>query len=169
MTYYDWLVYGVAPDYQQRETYIELLYALYSTEFFWVVQRDRNRAKDGLELRARFEKETGLGVDISGPCTCLELFIALAVRCENDLMYDPDYGDRTTVWFWMILDNLGLLEYDTDRFDREEIDEILYRFMNREYGYHGEFCAFPSQTAAPNLKKMELAYQMNHYMKENYY
>lgn len=169
MTYLDWLVFGVAPDGDQRECYSKLLFALYSTEFFWVVPRDRNRAEDGLELRSQYESATGESADICGPCNCLELFISLAVRCENELMYNPDYGDRTTVWFWMFLDNLGLLDYDSERFNDEEVDEILYRFMNREYGFRGEFCAFPSRFSAQELRKMELAYQMNFYMKENFY
>lgn len=169
MTYFDWLVYTIAPDYNQREDYMELLLALYSTEFFWVVKRDKNRAEDGLDLRDIFERKTRLYCDTDGPCNCLELFIALAIRCENELMYDPDFGDRTDRWFWMFLDNLGLLEYDSEGFNFDEVSEILDKFMSREYGFNLEFCAFPSSISVSEMKKMELAYQMNFFIKENFY
>ena len=104
MTYFDWLVYQISPDYHMRERYSELLFALYSTEFFWALPRDINRAKDGLDLRKQYEREVGSEIDIFGPCTCLEMMIALAIRCENELMYDPDFGDRTDQWFWMMID-----------------------------------------------------------------
>ena len=165
MNYFDWLVYRISPDYPMRETYSELLFALYSTEFFWVIPRDVNRAKDGLELRKKFERETGGGADILGPCRCLEMMIALAIRCENELMYDPDLGDRTDQWFWMMIENLGLTRFDDEYFDEDEVDYILDRFMNREYGKHGEFCMFPGAESVQNLKKMELAYQINFYVK----
>lgn len=169
MTYFDWLVYIIAPDHTQRDDYIELLFALYSTEFFWVIPRDRNRAEDGLELRTKYEKETGEYVDIYGPCNCLELFVALAIRCENELMYNYNLGDRTSKWFWIFLDNLGLLEYDSEAFDFDKVDDILYHFMNRDYGPHGEFCAFPCKKSVSVLKKTELSYQINYFIKENYF
>ena len=165
MTYFDWLVYQISPDYHMRERYSELLFALYSTEFFWALPRDINRAKDGLDLRRQYEQETGEGADVFGPCTCLEMMIALAIRCENELMYDPDFGDRTDQWFWIMIDNLGLDQFENDEFDKDEVDYILNRFMNREYGIHGEFCMFPGTESVKNLKKMELAYQINYYVK----
>ena len=169
MTYFDWLVYQIAPDFAKRDRYIDLFFALYSAEFFWVIPRDKNRASDGLDLRDRYERETGLYADLYGPCNCLELFVALAIRCENELMYDPDFGDRTEQWFWMILENLGLDREDNLHFDFDETDDILYRFMNREYGIGGKYCAFPCKKSLSVLKKMELAYQMNYFLKEKFY
>ena len=175
MTYFDWLVYTIAPDYFQRDEYSELLFFLYYTEFYWVVRRDKNRAEDGLELREKFENETGQYCDLCGPCSLLEVLIALAIRCENDLMYmyDPDSGDQTSRWFWMFLDNLGLLEYDNGRFDPDEISDILFHFMDREYGPEGEYCAFSDDLDKDifdqNFEKIELWYQMNYYIKEKFY
>ena len=73
MTYFDWLVYLIAPGSDQRNHYIKLLLALYSTEFYWVINRDKNRAVDGLDLRDQYEHETGLYCDLCGPCTVLEI------------------------------------------------------------------------------------------------
>ena len=171
MTYYDWLVYLIAPDYHQREQYSELLFALYSIEFYWVVPRDRNRAKDGLELRDQFEHETGLYCDCYGSCNCLEMLIALAIRCENELMYmyNPKLGDQTDRWFWMMIDNLELMDYVNECFDYEEVDDILTRFMSRNYGPGLKYCPFPVSVFVSDFEKMELAYQMNYYIREKFY
>ena len=175
MTYFDWLVYTIAPDHFQRDDYSELLFFLYYTEFYWVVKRDKNRAEDGLNLRTRFEEETGLYCDLYGPCNLLEMLVALAIRCENDLMYmyDPELGDQTSRWFWMFLENLGLLEYDDANFEPDEISDILFHFMDRDYGDRGEFCAFSDDSDSENFdfgfEKTELWYQMNYYMKEKFY
>ncbi len=172
MSYFDWLVFGIAPDYRQRDHYAKLLLALYSTEFYWVITRDRNRAEDGLDLRNQYERETGLYCDAYGPCTVLEMLIALAIRCENELMYryNPDEGDQTEKWFWMMVDNLGLCEFDDyHHWEVEEIDDILARFMDRNYGQRFEFCPFPVKNVPIGFEKMELIYQMNYYVKEKFY
>ena len=171
MTYFDWLVFIIAPDYRQRDLYTKLFFALYSIEFFWVIPRDKNRAIDGLDLREQFERETGLYCDECGPCNCLEMFIALAIRCENELMYtyDPESGDQTDRWFWMMIENLGLDFYTDSNFDYDEVDDILYRFMSRNYGKNLEFCPFPVSVFVSDFEKMELVYQMNYYIKEKYY
>lgn len=171
MNYYDWLVFHVAPDYHLREQYSKLLFALYSTDFYWIIPRDKNRALDGLDLRDHFEEETGMSCDKSGPCSCFEMIFALAIRCENELMYmyDPDAGDQTERWFWMIIENLALDYYDDPYFDEDEVREILDRFMNRDYGSNLEFCAFPVSNDIPNYEKIELAYQLNYFIKEKFY
>lgn len=173
MNYFDWLVFTIAPDYHQRENYTELFFALYSTEFFWTVSRDKNRAEDGLDLRVQFERETGEYAEMCGPCNCLEMFVALAIRCEMELMYDPDAGDRTDEWFWMMMANLGLDEFESNRFDFYEVDDILWNFMNRNYGPNGEFCAFFDQKSCTSFdsefENIELAYQLNYFIKEKFY
>lgn len=172
MTYYDWLVRIVSAGRFHRDNYTKLLFALYSTEFYWTVKRDINRAKDGLDLREQYEIETGLYCDEAGSCTVLEMLIALAIRCENEIMYayNSDLEDQTSRWFWMMVDNIGLGIYDDFcDFDSYEIDDILTRFMDRKYGSRFEFCPFPVENFVPGFEKMELVYQMNYYMKENFY
>ena len=135
------------------------------------MKRDQNRALDGLDLRGVFTRETGQYPDIFGQCTCLELFVSMAIRCENELMYnyDPDEGDQTDRWFWMMINNLGLDYYDDSHFSERKVDDILENFMNRDYGHDLEFCPFPVTVFVPDFDKMELAYQMNYYIRENFY
>ena len=40
------------------------------------------------------------------------MMIALAIRCEEHIMDDPDAGDRTGQWFWSMLVSLGLGSMD---------------------------------------------------------
>ena len=174
MSYFDWLVLIIAPDYRLRSNHMELLFALYSEEFYWVVPRDRNRAEDGLELRDKYRLEMNRSHDDiydvpDGPCTCLEMFVALAIRCEKELMYNPDEGDRTWRWFWMMMENLELDLCTDDAFDYEEFDDILWHFMNRKYGPNGEYCAFPCVNFMSEMSKTELTYQLNYYIRENFF
>ena len=173
MSYFDWLVYLIAPDYRLRDDHMELLFALYSIEFFWVLPRDRNRAEDGLELRDKFKRETEAYGDYfeaeNGPCNCLEMFVALAIRCEKELMYNPDEGDQTWRWFWMMMENLGLDIYTDDDFDFDDVDHILWRFMSRKYGPNLEYCAFPCSISMSKMSKTELTYQLNYYVREKFY
>lgn len=171
MNYFDWLVLIIAPDYRQRAHHIKLLLALYSKEFHWVVKRDQNRALDGLDLRGMYERETGEGAGIFGPCTCLELFVSMAIRCGNELMYDygPEEGDQTDRWFWMMINNLSLDYYDDAHFDPGRVNDILEHFMNRKYGRRLEYSPFPVSDYVADFDKMELAYQMNYYIRENFY
>ena len=171
MNYFDWLLLIVAPNYDQRANHIKLLIALYSTEFHWVVKRDQNRARDGMDLRSDYRQDTGLYPELYGPCTCLEMFVAMAIRCENELMYkyDPDAGDQTDHWFWMMINNLGLDYYDDSHFNERAVNNILERFMSRKYGPDLAFCPFPVENFVPDFEQMELAYQMNFYIRENFY
>ena len=116
---------------------------LYSREFYWSVDHDENRAEDGLNLRERFADEFGYDYDfLDGPgsseCTILEMMVALASRCENEIMYNPDEGDRTWVWFWGMIENLGLTGMDDAHFNPWYVNRILDIFLNREYEKDGK-------------------------------
>lgn len=104
--YFAWLSDKVCKDrFSKDVSYSELLRALHKTEFRWKMRNDANRASDGLMLRRRFATFMGFEEDyflpyITGPCTVLEMMIALAIRCEVSIMDNPKVGDRTAQWFW---------------------------------------------------------------------
>ena len=56
MSYFDWLCMVAVPDGYRRLEYSMLLNTLMETEFYWLVPRDENRARDGLE---RFGDDVG--------------------------------------------------------------------------------------------------------------
>lgn len=165
MRYFDWLAMILFPDGQKRENYRELLFALYETEFYWVVHRDKNRAEDGLKMREIYAYETGESADIFSGCTLLEMFLALAMRCENEIMYDYDQNCGTDFWAILFISGLNLMEMTNDRFDRDEFDYIVNRFMGRKYGPSGQFCPFFCPIKGIDFKRLELAYQLNYYLK----
>ena len=104
---------------------------MFDRSFRWFIKNDVNRASDGVYLRQLYFDEMGVDSGKDGPCSILEMFVALAIRCENELMYDPDEGDRTSEWFWIMMDNMGLSSLSDNNFSYEETDEILDDFKKK--------------------------------------
>lgn len=109
--YFEWMYRLVVDDRYSNKSYRRLFYKLHDTEFAYTIPMDGNRAEDGIELRYRFGREQGYRdaviancLDIR-PCSILEMMIALAIRCEEHIMEDPDIGNRTVQWFWSIEDD----------------------------------------------------------------
>ena len=168
--YFCWLVGLIGDDYISMH-YQKLLWKLYQTEYTWELDYDKNRASDGLYLRQMYVDQGGFWMD-SGlreeGCSVLEMMIALSKRVENDIMYDPDYGDRSRVWFWTMLQNLGLDSYDDYNWFESEVDRILDVFLHRRYAKNGVGGAFPIRNQTRDLRKTDLWWQMNAYLEENY-
>ena len=172
-TYYRWLIHILQDDYLVNN-YQRLLWKLYTTDFFWELAYDENRAADGVYLRTIFEEETGIKfgvkkIDINAPCSMLEMMIALARKTEHDIMFNPDYGDRTGKWFWVMIENLGLDAYDDHWFFEENVDLILHVFMHHLYapdGVNGGM--FPNICVERDVRKTDLWWQINAYLEKNY-
>ena len=146
--------------------YHELMYYLYSREFYWSkdIPMDRNRALDGIALR---EKYGYPGDVMDEPCSVLEMLIALACRIENQLMHNFDEGDRTAQWFWIMITNLGLNRLDDDNFDLDVADFFVDRFLNREYNSNGEGGGlFVVENPRQDMRDVEIWYQVNWYLTE---
>ena len=168
--YYNWLI-GLIGDGCIETCYQKLLWKLYTTDFYYELDFDRNRAEDGLQLRKRYY--TGLGHPISyeslQTCSLLEMFIALSQRAENNLIYDPTAGDNTSHWFWSIMSNLGLNKYDDCYYFEGSINNILYNFMHHHYAEDGRNGgAFPCPGINRDLRNMDLWWQLGAYFMRNY-
>lgn len=173
--YFEWMYRLVCDDeYSRGLSYRKLLRYLHQEEFYYTLPMDGNRAEDGTDLRYRFGYEHSCeGPEIASrldnrPCSILEMMVALAIRCEEQIMDDPDAGNRTGQWFWNMIVNLGLGPMDDKRFDPALVDNILKRFMNREYGPHGEGGLFAVRHCKKDMRFVEIWYQMNHYLTENF-
>lgn len=156
------------PDDDTRESYQKLLLALYQEEFKYFIDNDENRADDGERLRTIYEDETGLWCNNYRACSVLEMLGALAVRCENEIMYDPDEGNRTGVWFWEMITNLGLDRMDDWHFDEDKFRSIMHKLNDRTYckdGYGGPFYIAGFDL---DMRKIELWYQLNYYIRSKY-
>ena len=143
--YFDWMVSLVTGErYAKSISYSKLLAYLHSVEFNpIIIKRDTNRAGDGIYLRYRFAVDKGYDEKLSihkyitGPCSVLEMMVALAQRCEESIMTDPAIGDRTGQWFWGMVVSLGLGSMENRFFDKKYVEGVVDRFLNRDYEPNG--------------------------------
>lgn len=166
--YFEWLWnFTKCRGHSQNRKIITLLHNI---EFRYSIPMDANREEDGIDLRYRFMTEVGIPKNyqevygyLDGPCSVLEMMIALAIRCEESIMDDPDIGDRTSEWFWLMMKNLGL-DYMSDRkFDRDIAEEKISIFLDRKYKRNGEGGLFVIN-GRRDLRKVEIWYQMCWYL-----
>lgn len=162
--YFEWLYNSVCDKkYLRGKTYRKLFMFLHNTEFRYTIPMDENRAIDGLDLRCRFAQNGDYSFitdSLDGPCSVLEMMIALAIRCEERIMDDPDIGDRTCTWFWGMIDSLGLSLMSDSRFDKRFVDERVSIFLDREYEPDGNGGLFTVKNCGYDLRYVEIWYQM---------
>ena len=168
--YFKWLSRIVCGRrYSKGVSYQKLLKHLYNTEFRYLLPRDEDRAKDGVDLRYRFAEEQGYNDDwvmdiLHEPCSVLELMVSLAIDCEEGIMDDSEVGDRTGQWFWGMVVNLGLGSMIDSRYDADVADDILDRFMDRQYAPDGRGGLFTIRGCKHDLRDVEIWYQTCWYL-----
>ena len=84
-------------------------------------------------------------------------------------MQDPDEGDRTSLWFWTMFENLGLEKYPDEKFDITAVMNIIERFLNREYAKNGRGSIFYTIRDDRDFRSADLWYQMAWYLDEHFY
>lgn len=130
-------------------SYFYLAQMLYFKEFTPFVPHDDNREADGKALRFWFANSHSCYNNyecLNGPCTVLEMMVALAQRIDRDLMIGPCFDDRSAVWFWEMLSNLGISRYDDTHFSDKisiKIGHILDNLVDRKYWKNGVGSLFP--------------------------
>ena len=152
-----------------------LLWKLHHTEFRYSAMMDRNRDMDGREWRNRYGGELPPAF-LKRPASVLEVLLGLADR----MAFELDDEDVLAPYFWEMLDNLGINFTDyqfaeglaTDR----QVDKAIHRWMSRQYDDYGRGGIFPLQFVPEfdgsnefqNQNRLELWYQMQLYLAENY-
>lgn len=170
--YFEWLCNTVAIETNTgRFAYTKLLSQLYDIEFTYTIERDRNRAEDGINLRYRFAIMNGYEdmyktvlCILDGPCSVLEMMIALAIRCEENIMDDPDIGDRTKQWFWEMVTSLGLGPMTDDEYDWLTVKSAIERFLYREYFPDGRGGLFTIRGCDRDMRTIEIWSQLCRYL-----
>lgn len=166
--YFNWLSDLVCGRrFSSRDSFRRLLIFLHNTDFTYSIPRDENRAVDGIDLRWQFASERGFSsvpACLSGPCSVLEMMIALVIRCEETIMDDPELGNRTGQWFWNMVVNLGLGSMSDDRFDEIIVRRVVHRFLDREYEPDGRGGLFWIRDCERDLRTMEIWHQMCWYL-----
>lgn len=166
--YFKWLVDSVCENrYSRHVSFEKLLLHLHDVEFVYSIPRDQNRALDGIDLRYRFALEADqddIDLYLDGPCSVLEMMVALAIRCEENLMDDPNVGNRTGQWFWGMVVNLGLGAMTNTRYDEQYVDHVIDKFLNREYEPDGEGGLFTVRGCDIDLRTAEIWRQLCRYI-----
>jgi len=168
--YYEWLCSKIIDDTYYVQ-YSKLMSHLYDSIFTPVMDMDINRAEDGKSLRHRFGLDNDISeniiidcLDNKEYCNMLEMMVALSIRCEEGIMSDEWYGDRTGTWFWNMIVSLGLGTMNDSRFDERYTNIVLRRFMNRQYEKNGEGGLFTINGLKQDLRSVEIWYQMCWYL-----
>lgn len=166
--YFYWLVEIINPG-NLRGRYDKVLRYLHSVRFTWTIPTDESREIDGRSLRERFIIEEGLDPIMSDimsfdGCTVLEMMVALALRCENEIMESPEYPDRTDVWFWTMMDNMDISMPD-GKFDEFWASRQVHIMLNREYEYDGSNGGlFVVPNPRGDLTRTDIWYQLMWYL-----
>lgn len=181
-SYFQWLCDIVRCD-QDDKSYYNLLGMMYETPFEVRIDNDINRAVDGNEFKGAYildiyDYKTKINkVFPTGPerkCSILEMIMGISKRMAFELAEDESEDCDFYKYFWEIIENLGLKQYDDNQFGdslarcKIEIREILNKLNERKYKKSGEGGMFPLLFAEKNQKKVEIWYQMQAYINEKY-
>lgn len=166
--YLTWLYSHIGDPELKRSSrsYWMLARQMYTTEFFWYVPNDDNRAEDGKFLREEFIETLGLEdidpdwMDLG--CSMLEMLIGLSRR----LSFIGEGEPRG--WFWHLVDNLGLRYDDRTRrnYPAGHVDDVLNHVMWRTYKANGAGGLFPLKHPERDQRDVELWYQLSAYLLE---
>ena len=171
--YFEWLCGLVCTGYRREgRSYRKLLRCLNEINFEYSIPMDANRDADGIDMRYRFGDEKCVRSYIVArylddhPCSVLEMMVALANRCEETIMDNPDYGDRRGQWFWGMIDNLGLSGMYDSKFDELYVDEKIRTFLDRKYTRNGSGGLFYVHRPIFDMRTVEIWTQLNWYLDE---
>lgn len=149
----------------EMQTYFKLFDCMLNIDFCSGHPNDVRRENEGLNLREDFEYETGLYLEgLSPRCSFLEMLVALAYRCERQLMRSSYYGDRTSKWFFDMVHSLGLGKFTSSNWSsrsKENVIRICEDAMDRKISL------FDYRNANENINE-EIWKQLCCYINEKY-
>lgn len=173
--YFNWMYQMVVDErYGENDhliTYRKLFSQLDSIEFEYSIPMDANREADGVNLRYRFGYEMDFEQAMIAsylddrPSSVLEMILALALRCEESIMHDQAIGDRKGQWFWNMVNNLGLGHMNDRNHDPEEVEQVIFRWLDRAYDPDGKGSLFYVPGIDRDMRTIEIWQQMFLYLK----
>lgn len=162
--YHNWLCNLVCTT--KHLSFNKLMDFLHNTPFVYYMPMDDNRASDGTDLRYRFGEALNIPQPIVAmelddeQCSMLEMLVALAVRCETQIMFDETKGDRTSYWFWIMMANLGIDQMNDEQFNPSRVGQAMNRLIERNYYPDGKYGLFHVRNFDGDMRSMEIWYQM---------
>lgn len=170
LRYLEWIKSIAFENETKVYNYSKLLDLLNNVTFTYILPMDSNLYEQGIYLRKRYSYFANIpysDVDYAFngvPCSLLEMMVSLAFKCEENIMYDPEKGDQTYVWFEEMLRSTHLLcQYDSI-FDEEYCIERITNLLNRNYEPNGDGGLFTVPNAQKDFRNMEIWYQMHQYL-----
>ena len=162
--YFEWMYQEVDGKGKRK-----LLERLDSIRFYAIHPLDENRVFDGLAVRKKFCEyanvpESVMNIKMEGvECSVLEMMFGLAIRAEDTIMADEDYGDRASMWFWIMVKSLGLYEMTDDKYDYDYVDHTVARFLERDYEPDGKGGLFTIANFNKDMRDIDIWMQMSHF------
>ena len=165
--YFNWLCNMIKGSY-----YEELLFKLFTTEFISPDGRDSSRIFDGLKLRDKFEWEVNHAYKCGRKdgCSVLEMLIGLAIRLDDDVMYEIRYGDRFVDWFWLFIDNMGMSQATDSNWNfswSKFVDKRIRDIMAHNYKENGEGGMFVIENRDEDMREVDIWRQLMWFISEN--
>lgn len=168
-----WILDMMEANLPEHRKYSKLLEELSYIEYKWYIPLDENRDIDAIDLRKEYLAERNMDfislreAFCAYPRSVLEVMAALSRRVEIEITGEPG-NDHIERWFWTMIFNLGLDRFDNQNFNRRNIDKIIEIWLSREFDWNGNRSAFPLRNCQIDQRKIDIYYQMQLYLSENY-
>ena len=167
--YFTWLCEQIFDSEHPRIKYSYLLERLYNTDFYWIIANDSNRAEDGIYLRNDFAYDNDIpdyvvSHELNPRCSMLEMMVALSRRCEDSIMHNDIYGNRTSKWFWSMIRCMGLEDMINPCYDEVVTAYCIKNVLERRYEPDGSGGLFRCEYGHRDMRYIEIWYQMMLYL-----
>lgn len=159
--YFAWLCSIISPRFRGNDYYM-MLQDLFTYEYVWYDDLDKNRYFDAIALRDEFGLYIG-----KQEVSVLEVLIALAGRMD-DIMFDVEVGIIVEKWFWELICNFGLEIYDDSNYNSVNIGDIIADWVENPYMDPHKKLGVGRKKSGGRAKNTDLWYKMQEYLDDNY-
>lgn len=136
---------------------------LFDTTFVSFDEFDDNLVENSMNLRGIFLENSCAGLkfyEIYGgfeyECTVLELIVYLSIKIEDEIMTNDMFGERYSVWFWQMLDSLGVKNMTNSAYDEDKVIQIMENFIEKRYKKNGKGGLFTTKNSKIDMKSMDI-------------
>lgn len=179
--YLEWLLRLINADNYKDKSYTKLCSLLNKIPFKPIVELDKNREFDVQSLLREvyiqsqsewYRLEDDIITSFPDlPVSFLELMISLAMRIDLDFMREINGIDNTRIYFWILVRNLGLLEYDDEHWGEDAIISIVSRLnivQDRKYDFDGKGGLFPLENSEVDQRNVQIWNQLCQFVSQKF-
>ena len=180
--YLKWLLRLINADNYKERSYIKLCSLLNKVLFKPVIKLDENRLSDAHSLLRetyiqsqsdwyRINSDEAVIEFSKWPVSFLELIISLAMRIDLDFMREINGIDNTRIYFWILVRNLGFLEYDDEHWGEDAIISIVNQLnivQDRKYDFDGKGGLFPLENSEVDQRNVQIWNQLCQFVSQKF-